>query len=312
MKYRIYLWLFLAALILPASRLSAAGLGSEARVYIPAGVQQLLSVRYQRLHDPAIQPLLSQILPSQFQSVGAIFRHGGIDPNQDVRRLDFAVYTMPHGSGLLLIAEGNFLRFQAGRFFQKTRRQPVPPQFQGITYYSSNGLDFFLPDTGTMVLGSYSNIRRAIDAGQGVISNLDANSRMSDLISGTQDTDVWSVLNSAGTRNVLQALAGTTGKMGSVLGRQFHGARYTLDFTSGVQLNLELITSDDLTAASLSTGLRAALLYREAREPSPMVKQLLREVEVDSAGSHVFLQVASTENQLAQLASSPLFKSIVR
>ncbi len=311
MKFRYYV-LLAAALLLPSPRLSAANLGSEARIVLPSGIQQILSVRYARLHDPELQPMLAQVLPAQFQSVGAIFRRGGLNPRSDVRRLDFAVYSLPHGLGMLVIAEGNFQNFQLNRFFHKTPRQPRPPQYHGVRYDSSNGLDFFLPDNATMVLGSYSNIRHAVDAEQGVIPNLDSNSSMNDLVAGTQDTDVWSVLNAAGTRNVITSLAGANGKMGNLLGRQFRGSRYTLDFSNGVQLNLELVAQDDLTAASLSTGLRAALLYRQAQESNPLVKQLLNQVEVDNSGSHVFLQVSSTEGQLAQLARNPLFKSIIR
>ncbi len=312
MKLRNTLLLLALLLWLPSGRLAAAEISSEARIVVPAQVQQILSVSYSRLHDPALQPLLAQVLPPEFQNVSTIFKQGGIQPQTDVRRLEFIIFSGAKGPGLLLVAEGNFENFQPDRFFHKTKRRPQPPQYHGIRYDSANGLDFFLPDNGTLVLGSYANIRRAIDAEQGVIPNLDSNSSMSDLISGTQDTDVWSVLNAAGTRNVLTSLVGAGGKMGNVLSRQFNGCRYTLDFTSGVQLNLELIAGDDLTAASLSTGLRAALLYREAQEPNPVVKQLLNAVEVDSAGSHVFLQVSSTENQLAQLTSSPLFKSIIR
>ncbi len=296
---------------LAASGLWAAQLGSEAQVVIPGSAQQIISVKYSRLQDPMVQPILQQVMPGGIARINAIITQAGLRP-RDVRRVDFATFSLRKGLGMITVLEGNFLHFDRARFFQPTKKQPRPPHFLGVNYYTTGGWDVYLPDNTTLVAGSLPELRQSIRAEQSAIPNLEANDRMSSLISGTQDTDAWSVLDASGARNVMMSLAGAQGKLGALLGNQFRGARYTLDFSDGVKLNLEVVARDSMAAATLSTGLQAALLYRAASEPNPMLKNLLGQVQVDSAGRHVFLQVSSPENQLAEIVNSPLFHSIMR
>jgi hypothetical protein len=293
---------------------SAANLGATASSVIPASARQIISVDNHKLSsDPTARQVEAQVLPAEMRSITSVLAAGGMNPAQDVDRLTFATVNAGKSVGLLGIAEGNFQNFNTAKFFHKTAKNPTPPQYNGTPVYTSQGLMFFMPDNTTMVFGNRSVVHTAIDVQQGAVTRLDANNEMTDLIAGTETTDVWSVLDAGGTRNMINSMAAGTGKIdASTLASHFDGSRYTISFDQDVKVNVELMTNDPTSAAMLSTGLRAAILYRQYQEQSPMVKQLLGNVEVDSAGDHTFLQVVARENQIQQLLHSDLFSQLIR
>lgn len=298
--------------LLPAA--PAAQIGATAQSVLPAGTRQLVSVNYRRLADNRLAAQIeSQVLPQQMRNVTALLTRGGVDTSQDLDRLSFATFEAKNGIGLLGVAEGNFEAFKTSAFFHKMPRHPEPPQYNGVNYYTADGLSFFLPDPTTLVFGSPAAIHEAIDVEHGAIAPLANNSDMASLIAGTQSTDIWSVLDANGARGMLSAMAGDTGKLDTAaLGNHFDGARYTIQFEQDVKVNLQLMTDDAMSAGLASTGLRAAVLYKQYQAKDPALKALLSQVEVDSAGNDAFLQVQSPQSTVAQLLNTDLFKSIMR
>jgi len=303
----------MAALALAAGA-SAAELGAMAQSVLPASTRQLVSVDYHRLADnPLAAQIEKQVLPDQMQNIVSLLRQGGVDPSQDLNRLTFATYSNKSGIGLVAVAEGNFEGFKTSAFFHPTERRPAPAQYNGTDYYSADGLTFFLPDSSTLVFGGLQAIHDAIDVIQGVVQPLSNNSSMVNLISGTQTTDIWSVLDAAGARGLVAAMASGTGKFdANALANHFDGARYTIEFDQNVKVNLELMTDDPMSAGLASTGLRAAVLYKQYQAKDPALKNLLSQIQVDSAGNDAFLQVESPQATVANLLNTDLFKSIMR
>lgn len=301
-------------LSLAAAAAWGAQLSGTAQAVLPQATRQIISIDYHRLAaDPVAQQLEAQVLPGQMRGLEALLRRGGIQPANDLNRLTFATYDTGKSIGLIGVAEGNLGGLQLSRFFQKTAKQPQPPQIDGVSVYSSGGLTFFLPDSATMVFGTHEAVAEAIATEQGA-PPLGANEEMTNLIAGTQSSDVWSVLDAAGSQAMVRSMIGNAlGGLGpSLIDKHFGGARYTIAFENQVQVNLELMTTDALSAAAVTTGMNAAIALREKQETNPEVKALLGQIEVDSAGDHAFLQVSSPESSLAGLMHSDLMQTIVR
>ncbi|HUX67096.1 MAG TPA: hypothetical protein VMV31_06380 [Terriglobales bacterium] len=292
---------------------SAAQLSGAAQAVMPASTRQVVSVDYHRLaSDPVAQQLEAQVLPPEMQGLGNMLAQGGVNAAADLNRLTFATYQASKGIGLLGIAEGNLGGLQLSKFFHKTPKQPSPPQIDGVDVYTANGLSFFLPDSSTMVFGSQDAVAQAIRTEQGA-PQIGQNEALTDLIAGTQSSDVWSVLDAQGSRAMVRSMmAGATGGLDpSLIDKHFDGARYTIAFSTEVQVNLELMTTDALSAAAVSTGLNAAIALRQQQEKDPAAKAVLNQIQVDSAGDHAFLQISSPESTLASLMHTDLLQGIL-
>jgi hypothetical protein len=306
--------LFLALTAAFAVSAAAAQLNGAAQSVMPVSTIQIISINYHRLaSDPVAQQMETQLLPSQVQGLDALLTRGGVQPGTDLNRLTFATFQAKKGIELIGIAEGNLGNLQLSKFFQKTPKQPNPPQINGVDVYDAGGLNFFLADPATLIFGSKQAITEAINTQQAG-RNIGQNEQLSDLIAGTQTSDVWSVINTQGSRTMVHALiAGATGPIDpSTIDQHFNGARYTIGFQNQVQLNLELMTTDALSAAAVSTGMNAAIALRSRQEKNPVAKALLNQVQVDSAGNNAFLQVAAPETNIAALMKTDLFRTILQ
>ncbi len=311
MKFKTLLF-SLGLLALTAVSAEAAELGAMAQAVLPATTRQIISIDYQRLGtNPLAKSFEDKALPPQMRDVGALLKHGGLDPQHTLNHLTFATFGDKGRVGFVGIAEGSFQNLKKTNFFRPTKLHPHPPQYNGVDLYESQGLTFIIPDQSTLVFGDRSSVKKAIDAEQGSMPRLDGNEQMTDLIAGTQSSDVWSVLDAAGTRNMVGSLVkGATQVNLSTFENELRGSRYTVQFNNDIQLNLEVLTHSTMAAAALSTGMRAAVAYEQYQEKSPQLKALLNNVEVDSSGTHAFLQVSSPETTVAQLASSDLMKNL--
>lgn len=293
---------------------AAAQLGGAAQSVMPSSTIQVISIDYHRLaSDPLAEQLEKQVLPTQVQGLEALLTRGGVQPASDLNRLTFATFQSKKGIGLIGIAEGNLSDLNFSKFYQKTAKQPNPPQIDGVDVYDSSGLSFFMADPATLIFGSRAAIEQAIATQQGG-TNIGQNEALADLIAGTQTSDVWSVVDAQGSRTMVGSLiAGSTGPIDpSMIDQHFNGARYTIAFQNQVQVNLELMTTDALSAAAVSTGMNAAIALRSHQEKNPEAKAILNEVQVDSAGNNAFLQVSTPESSLATLMKTDLLQSILK
>ncbi|MGH9476976.1 MAG: hypothetical protein ACRD1C_11685 [Terriglobales bacterium] len=291
----------------------AAQLSPEAQSVLPQGTRQVISINYRSLAaNPVAEQLEKRVLPPGMQNLTALLLQGGVNPASDLNRLTFATFAGSKGVGLLGIAEGNFGGFQTGTFFHKSKAQPQPPQIDGVSVYSTGGMDFYLPDQATLVFGSREAISAAIATQQGA-PQIGENEAMMNLIAGTQSSDIWSVLDASGAQTMVGGMiAGASSALpASLIAKRFRGARYTIAVQDPVQVNLELMTTDALSAAAVSTALNAEIAMRQKSETDPVVKALLGKIQVDSAGNDAFLQVSAPQTQIAGLVNSDLIGSIL-
>src|SRR5205814_2966059 len=163
----------------------------------------------------------------------------------------------------------------------------APTKYRDSDLYSmGNGMIMSFLDENTLLFGDDSAVKGSLDTRDGYAQGLDANSQMADMMAAVDGSPVWSLLDQQGTQNMMRSALGDASKVADydTVKKRLLGSRYTMDFSSGVNFNLDVITSDSMTATTLSSLLRAGMLYRKMTA-TPIEKTALENVTVDSDSS---------------------------
>jgi hypothetical protein len=134
---------------------------------------------------------------------------------------------------------------------------------------------------------------------------------VNDLISDVDSATVWSVVDQLGTQSMIKSALGqaaSLGDYGLVLKRLLASA-YEMNFADGTTLDLNVKTSDTMSAATMALLVKAVVLY-DKMSAMPMEKMELDNISVDNA--HEMLQIHfKTDNQRFQtLLTSYLFAAV--
>jgi len=89
------------------------------------------------------------------------------------------------------------------------------------------------------------------------------------------------------------------------------GSRYTMNFQNGVKFSLDVSTPDTFTAATLSSLLNAAAMYKKV-SGTATEKQAVDAIMIDSSAGQLQVRFASSDSQFSALLQSPLFQSVVK
>jgi hypothetical protein len=87
------------------------------------------------------------------------------------------------------------------------------------------------------------------------------------------------------------------------------GSRYAMNFQSGVNFDLDVVTSDSMTATTLSSLLKAGMLYKKM-SATPVEKLALDNVTVNSDSSNLQMHFKADDKQFQGLMHSPLFAAV--
>jgi hypothetical protein len=301
-------------LMLLSAVASAMPLGSSARSVIPSDVQQIISVDYRTLRNSeTAQALKQQVLPESLKQFEGALKGVGIDPEKDVEQLTFASYRNAKKDVRIVgIAQGVF---PTKTFLRKMRLQKVKPfKIRNTDLWPmAGGMEMTFLDENTLLFGDRSAVLGAIDARDGYASTLDANNQVADMISSVDSGTVWSVLDQQGTQNMLRSALGDASKLADydTIKRRLLGSRYTMNFSNGVNFDLDVVTSDSTTAATLSTLVKAGVLYRKMTA-TPTEKMALESVTVDSDSSNLQLHFKTDDKRFQSLLHSDLFAAVSR
>jgi len=302
------LWVLLG--LAPAAWASA--IGSSARTAIPSDVQQIITVDYRTLKNSGTaMALKNQVLPPNLKEFETSMKGVGIDPEKDVDQLTFASYRQgKDGLKVVGIAQGGFSQ---KAFDKKMRLKKVKPlKYRDAALYSmSGGMQMTFLDENTILFGDSGAVRGALDAHDGYASTLESNREMSDMIGSVESGTVWSVLDQQGTQNMLLAALGDAGKLADFATIKKHvlGSRYAMNFGSGVNFDLDVVTSDSVTAATLSSLVKAGVLYRKMTA-TPVEKMALENVSVNSDSSDLQMHFKADDKQFQGLMHSDLFAAV--
>jgi hypothetical protein len=301
----------LASLFL-VSMAYAMPLNSSARACVPADLLQLISVDYRALKDsPTAMALKHQLMPDNIKQFEAALKAIGLDPDKDVDSLTFASFHAgKQGVKTVGVAAGPF---NMKAVLKKMKLQKFVPKKYGTAeiYPMDGGFVMSFLDDSTLLFGDSTSIRVALDTRDGQVLGLDTNGDMADMMSSVDSAPVWSILDQAGTQNMMRSAMGDASKVADydTVKKHLMGSRYTLSFSSGVNFDLAVLTSDTTTAATVSSLLKGYMLYKKM-SATPAEKIAVENTTVDSDGSNVQVHFKANDQQFQSLMHSELFAAV--
>ena len=300
--------------VLGVGMASAMPLNSSARSVVPADLQQLVSVDYRALKDsPTATALKQQLMQAQenLQQFEGALKGVGINPDKDIDTLSLPSFrSAKQGVKTIGIASGPF---NMKAVLKKLTLQKI----KATKYHTSNlypmdgGFVMTFLDDSTLLFGEPSAVKLGLDTRDGEILSIDTNSTMADMMSDVDAAPFWSILDQQGSQNMMRSALGDAAKIADydTVKKRVLGSYYTMDFSSGVKFDLTVVTSDSLTASTLSVIMKAAIMY-ERTSASPVEKAAMDKATFDSEGTKFVMHFKDSDAQFQSLMHSPLFAAI--
>jgi hypothetical protein len=301
------------SLVAPAT-VFGAPLPSSVRPAIPAQVQQLICVDYRALkNSDTAQQLKEQVLPDNLKQFETALKGIGVSTDRDVDTLTFVSYRQPkQGVQIVGAAQGVFSLKTITAKLRLKKIKPVKYHDSDI-YPMSEGMDMTFLDETTLLFGGGPALRGAIDARDGYVQTLDSNPDIANLIQDVESGAVWSILDQKGTQNMMLSALGDASRLADyeTIKKHILGSRYAMNFTNGVNFDLDVITTDSVTAATLSSLVKAGVLYKKMNS-TPVEKAALEDVSANSDGSKLQMHFKADDKQFQSLIHTPLFAAVSR
>jgi hypothetical protein len=301
-----------AVLLLSATAGMAMPIASSARALVPSDIQQLIGVDYRALKDsPTAMALKQQVLPDNLKELESALKGIGIDAEHDLDQLNFASFrTEKKGIQTIGVAAGSF---SAKAVLKKMKLKKITATKYGTAsvYPMDNGLVMTFLDDNTLAFGTEASLKSALDTRDGKRPSLDSNPEMAEQMAAVDGAAVWSILDQKGTQSMMYSAMGDASKVGDYesLKKRILASRYTMNFQSGVNFDLSVLTSDSMTAATLSTLFKGVMLYKKMNA-SPVEKTALDATTVDSDSANLQLHFKSDDQKFQALMHSPLFAAV--
>ena len=290
----------------------AMPLGTQARGVIPADIQQLISVDYRALkNSETAMALKQQIEPDNLKQFEEALKGAGIDPEKDVEQLAVASYRTPKQTVRMVgVAQGDFPMKAFLKRMTVHKIKPVKVRNSDL-WPMSGGMNMVFLDENTLLFGDRSAVQGALDARDGYSPTLDTNNTMTDMMGSVDSGTVWSILDQQGTQNMMRSALGDASKLGDyeTVKKRLLGSRYQMNFSNGVNFDLDVLTADSMTAATLSTLVKAGVLYKKM-SATPTEKVALDSVTVDSDSSNLQMHFKSDDKKFQSLMRSELFAAV--
>jgi hypothetical protein len=291
----------------------AMPVGTAARTVIPSDIQQIISVDYRALRNSETAMALKQrVLPDNVKQFETALRDVGIDPDRDLEQLTFVSFRAPkQGVKVIGIAQG---QFPTKAVLKKMKlKKIVPKAYRSASVYPMSGMQMSFLDDFTLVFGEESALHFALDTRDGMTQTLDSNPSIADQITAVDSNPVWSVLDQQGTQNMMRSALGEASSLTDyeVIRKRLLASRYSMNFGSGVSFDLNVVTSDSITAATLSSLVQAGMVVRKM-SASPIEKTALEQVNVESDGSDLHFKFRSDDKKFQSLLNSDLFAQVAR
>ena len=308
-----------AAMIVPQTvpQMWGAAMNGDARAVVPQDVQQLIVVDYRALQNsPVAMQLKNRVLPPELKQLEDALKQSGLNENHDVDVLAFASFRVAQGSDstrIVGIAQG---QFQLSKILANFKKQGITPKLvrtNKVYSMGNTGYRICFLNSSTFVFGQQSAVNSALDARDGLTPSMLSNPTITALMAPVENDAVWSVLDAKGTQYMMRSVLGQAPQVADydVVKKTMQGSRYSLNFAQGVEFNLDVITPDHFSAATISTLLNAAVLYKKV-SGSDTEKAAMDSTKVTADSGNLELRYAASDNQFASLLQSSLFQSVVR
>lgn len=307
-----YFALAMATVSVLAGTAAAAPVSSSARTVIPSAIQQIISVDYRELRNsPSARALKDRVMPDTLKQFEAALRATGIDPDRDAEQLTFVSFRGPKNILYSIgIAQGPFKQKE---FLQKARLKKIKAEKYLLTfiYPMSSGMNMAFLDPSTIVFGDNAALHGAIDVRDNGASSIEKNSTINDLVTSVDTAAVWSVLDQLGTQYMMRSALGQASSVADydVIKKRLLASDYMMNFDNGVTFDLNVKTSDNMTAASLASLLKAGVLYRKM-QANPTEKLALDGTTVDSSNDLLQMHFKTDDQRFQALLKSDLFAAV--
>jgi hypothetical protein len=257
--------------------------------------------------------LKQQLMQAQenLQQFEGALKGVGINPDKDIDTLSLPSFRAPKlGIRTIGIASGPFN-------MKAVLKKLTLRKIKGTKYHNSSlypmdgGFVMTFLDDSTLLFGEPSAVKLGLDTRDGEILNIDTNSTMADMMSDVDAAPFWSILDQQGSQNMMRSALGDAAKIADyeTVKKRVLGSYYTMDFSSGVNFDLTVVTSDSLTASTLSVIMKAAIMY-EKSSASPVEKAAMDKATFDSDGTKFAMHFKDSDAQFQSLMHSPLFAAI--
>ena len=258
----------------------AAQIDNDSRSAIPHDVQQLIVVDYRIMENsPAGMDLKARVLPPELKQLETALKASGLNENQDVEQLAFAAYRVgATGDNIKIVglAQGQFQLSDIMANFQKKKIKPTIIRNNRLYPMGASGMLVTFLNPTTMLFGSSDAIKQ-------------------------------------GTQYMMHSLLGQASQLTDYesVRKRLLDSSYTMNFTNGVKFTLYVVTSDTITAATMSSLLNAAAMYEKV-SGSAIEKQAIDSTTIDSTAGTLSVKFVASNSQFSSLLQSPLFQNVVR
>lgn len=304
----------------------AATLGTAANAVVPADVQQIISVDYRRVNNSeTAMALKARVLPESLKQFETALKGVGINVDNEMDNLTFVSYRVskppvqtqggeakpqPPTLKVMGIASGQFGR---PRVVARIRKKGIKPTIyrKSAIYPMGNGMEMAFLDDWTLVFGDSAAVKNALQTRDGAKASLNSNSQVTDLIQSVSGGAVWSVLDADGTRNMMRSALGDAASLTDydTVKKRLLGSHYTMDFANGVNFDLNVLTADNMTAATLSSLVKAGVMYRKMNAKGAE-QYALENTTVESDSSNLKVHFKSDDKRFQSLLQSELFAAV--
>jgi hypothetical protein len=292
----------------------ASSLGTATRSVIPNQVQQIINVDYRRMkNSDTAMAMKAKLMPPNMKQFEDALKGIGIDPDKDLDQVTIASFrTKEKNLEMIGIAQ------EQGQFsMKKIKSKLTKEKIKGkkvngsLVYPMSGGMSMVFLDEWTMLFGDEKAVQAALDARDDSSQSLNSNSQVTDMIASVEQGTIWSVLDASGTQTMLKSVLGAASNLAEYdnVKKQLLGSRYTMDFDNGVDFNLNVVTADNVTAATLSTLLKAGMLFKKMNA-SPTEKTAIEDTNVDSDNTRLIVHFKADDKSFQALLDSPMFTAV--
>jgi hypothetical protein len=319
---------FSGALVVAAAMVctsaQAAELSTDAKAAVPKDVQQLIVVDYRAMQNsPTAMQMKEKVMPPELKRLETALTQSGLNVNEDTEVLAFAAFRAEgttdadgtkHAGGTRLvgIAQGQFETAKVMATFTKGKIKPVMVRNNSVYPMGNTGLSVVFLNQTTMIFGDKDAIKATLDTRDGLTPGFLSNSDMMNDMGLVKDGAIWSVLDQDGTQQMMRSVLGEAAQVADfdTVRDRLKSSRYTLDFQNGVKFDMNVVTSDSITAATASTLMKAAILLKKSTG-SATEKAALENTSADSNAGTLIVEFSASDSEFASLMASPFFQSVV-
>src|SRR5947209_13918772 len=250
----------------------------------------------------------AKLLPPNMKQFEDALKDIGVNPDKDLDQIILASFrTKEKNLEMIGVAQGQFPHKKLN--LRLTKQKIKSKKVNGsIIYPMAGNMSMTFLDDWTMLFGDEAAVRAALNARDNSSESLNSNREITDMIGSVERGTIWSVLDAKGTQTMLKSALGTASNLAEYddVKTKLLGSRYTMDFDSSVDFNLNVVTSDNVTAATLSSILKAGMIFKKM-SASPTEKLAIEDTNVDSDNGRRIIHFKADDKSFQQLLDSLMF-----